>query len=160
MTGGVALGLSEFLDWLRDRTAWEVLHGDDVAILLLGLIAVVLAAAAIAGTAVRLPFAPGQAVVACGTIATTIVLLFVDTAGAEAGALIGLAAALAVTAGGLLLSGVSAHAPPPLTDGVDRPAPGWYPDPHAPAGLRWWDGAEWSDRTGGRDTLAPPRLDE
>ena len=23
-------------------------------------------------------------------------------------------------------------------------APGWYPDPHGDAGLRWWDGAMWS----------------
>ena len=22
--------------------------------------------------------------------------------------------------------------------------PGWYPDPYAPAGLRWWDGAAWT----------------
>jgi len=34
--------------------------------------------------------------------------------------------------------------PPPLVD--DRPAePGWYPDPHSPDILRWWDGEEWSE---------------
>ena len=26
--------------------------------------------------------------------------------------------------------------------------PGWHPDPHLPAGtLRWWDGANWTERT-------------
>lgn len=24
-------------------------------------------------------------------------------------------------------------------------APGWYPDPHAAAGLRWWDGVRWTE---------------
>jgi hypothetical protein len=29
-------------------------------------------------------------------------------------------------------------------------APGWYPDPHAPARERWWDGEVWTDATHGR----------
>ena len=28
------------------------------------------------------------------------------------------------------------------------PQPGWYPDPSGGAGLRWWDGAQWTERTG------------
>jgi len=31
------------------------------------------------------------------------------------------------------------------------PRPGWYPDPHDPARLRWWTGAGWTDYT----ALAP-----
>ncbi|MFD3827410.1 DUF2510 domain-containing protein, partial [Streptomyces sp. NPDC058625] len=25
------------------------------------------------------------------------------------------------------------------------PAPGWYPDPHAPHLERWWDGTVWTE---------------
>lgn len=35
-------------------------------------------------------------------------------------------------------------------------APGWYPDPMDSAILRWWDGAEWSDRIKPVDGEAEP----
>jgi uncharacterized RDD family membrane protein YckC len=30
---------------------------------------------------------------------------------------------------------------------MTSPAPGWYPDPHVPHQMRWWDGAAWTDDT-------------
>jgi len=27
------------------------------------------------------------------------------------------------------------------------PVAGWYPDPQAQSGLRWWDGGRWTDHT-------------
>lgn len=38
---------------------------------------------------------------------------------------------------------------------VDQ-APGWYPDPAAPALERWWDGAEWAEWTRVPEPLADP----
>ncbi|MFJ6214163.1 phospholipid scramblase-related protein [Streptomyces sp. NPDC092296] len=41
--------------------------------------------------------------------------------------------------------------------------PGWYPDPHGAAGLRWWDGSQWTDHThagpagGGVPPQKPPQ---
>ncbi|MEZ5115258.1 MAG: heavy metal-binding domain-containing protein [Candidatus Nanopelagicales bacterium] len=31
--------------------------------------------------------------------------------------------------------------------GSANPPAGWYPDPHDPTRLRWWDGAQWTDQT-------------
>ena len=31
-----------------------------------------------------------------------------------------------------------------MTDATATP-PGWYPDPHGAATVRWWDGAQWTD---------------
>jgi|GEM_PF-6752875 len=35
--------------------------------------------------------------------------------------------------------------------------PGWYPDPKAPGGTRWWDGSEWSDH---KNAAVPTSPDE
>jgi Protein of unknown function (DUF2510) len=34
--------------------------------------------------------------------------------------------------------------PPPVSED-DAAEPGWYPDPHSPDLLRWWDGEQWSE---------------
>lgn len=119
-----------------------------MALLLLALIALALVVAELSGAATALPLSAGLAIAACGAIASTIVLLFVDTGGAEAGALIGLVGSLAMLVGGLLVTGreQGQALPPPAID-AGRPAPGWYPDPRDPVRLRWWDGAGWTERT-------------
>jgi uncharacterized Tic20 family protein len=33
--------------------------------------------------------------------------------------------------------------------------PGWYPDPNAPGGQRWWDGAQWTSHTSQPQSPAP-----
>jgi uncharacterized protein YbjQ (UPF0145 family) len=33
-----------------------------------------------------------------------------------------------------------------MTQGGGLPPAGWYTDPHDPSQLRWWDGAQWTDR--------------
>lgn len=42
----------------------------------------------------------------------------------------------------------------------DSPAPGWYSDPNAPGGQRYWDGSAWTEHTGEpptrSTTKAPP----
>ena len=30
---------------------------------------------------------------------------------------------------------------------MTSPAPGWYPDPHVPQQMRWWDGQAWTEDT-------------
>ncbi|MGL5857098.1 MAG: RDD family protein [Angustibacter sp.] len=36
------------------------------------------------------------------------------------------------------------------------PSAGWYPDPHVPGQMRWWDGAVWTADTYERTDAAPP----
>jgi hypothetical protein len=35
--------------------------------------------------------------------------------------------------------------------------PGWFPDPSAPAVVRWWDGFQWANHTAPNDAQAPSR---
>jgi Protein of unknown function (DUF2510) len=42
-------------------------------------------------------------------------------------------------------------------DPTSIPPPGWYPNPQGAWGLRWWDGARWSDQVAAPTT--PPRKD-
>jgi hypothetical protein len=133
--------VSEPFDWIGGRSAWELFHGIDVALLVLGLAAAALGAAPLLGVDGRLPFAAGQALTACGGIVTTIVLIFLDTSQAEIGAYLGLLAALAILAAGLCLGA------PGRGETEPPPSPGWYPDPQSKARLRFWDGASWSDQT-------------
>ena len=37
------------------------------------------------------------------------------------------------------------ESPPPLPEDDQAAEPGWYPDPHSPDLLRWWDGEAWSE---------------
>jgi uncharacterized protein DUF2510 len=34
-------------------------------------------------------------------------------------------------------------------------APGWYDDPNAPGGKRWWDGSQWTEHTAAAQPAAP-----
>jgi uncharacterized protein DUF2510 len=150
VAGGGLLVVSELLDWIGGRSAWEFFHGIDVALLVLGLGAAALGASSLAGRPARPPFQPGAALAACGTIVTTIVLLFVDTSSASAGAYLGLIAALSILAGGLLLGARTEHrstSPSPPGVGEAPPLPGFYPDPRGEARMRFWDGAGWSEQT-------------
>jgi hypothetical protein len=49
------------------------------------------------------------------------------------------------------------QAPTSPEDRTSIPAPGWYPNPQGGWGLRWWDGARWSDQVTAPTT--PPRKD-
>lgn len=40
----------------------------------------------------------------------------------------------------------------------DYRTPGWYPDPKAPGGTRWWDGSEWSDHKNAVLAASPDEL--
>jgi len=39
---------------------------------------------------------------------------------------------------------------------MTSPSPAWYPDPHDPARIRWWDGQTWTENVRDRPAAAPP----
>src|SRR3954447_3617244 len=43
-----------------------------------------------------------------------------------------------------------------MTDRQDTAPAGWYPEPDAPAGERYWDGQQWTDDTRNHESKAPP----
>jgi Protein of unknown function (DUF2510) len=142
--------VSELFDWIGGRSAWDVFHGIDVALLVLGLGAAALGVLPLVAPAVQPPFQPAHALTACGAIVTTIVLIFLDTSDAGVGAYLGLVAALSILAGGLLLSAGAPNArtlPSPPGVGEAPPPPGFYPDPRGETRMRFWDGAAWSEET-------------
>ncbi|NNE96827.1 MAG: DUF2510 domain-containing protein [Acidimicrobiales bacterium] len=48
-----------------------------------------------------------------------------------------------------------------MTDGpASAPPPGWYPDPHTPSMLRWWDGGQWTNDIRPADLAAPSQGSE
>jgi hypothetical protein len=144
--GGGLLIVSEFIDWRSGASAWQFFHGVDVALLVIGLLAIGLGVAALAGFGPSLPLPVGRTIAAFGVVATTVALIFVDTDSAEAGAILGLLSSLSILVGGLLLGddrpGLHGRAPEP-----SAAAPGWYPDPRRVARLRYWDGVDWTERT-------------
>ncbi|HEX8073427.1 MAG TPA: DUF2510 domain-containing protein [Thermoleophilaceae bacterium] len=148
--GGGLLVVAQLFAWAPGRSAWEVFHGVDVALLAFGVAAVSLGVASLVAGEAAAVLAPGRALAACGTIVTAIVLIFLDTGGARGGAVLGLAAGLAILIGGLMLGDLveaRGPAPPPPGAGNAPPPPGWYPDPRSEARLRFWDGAAWTDQT-------------
>jgi hypothetical protein len=52
--------------------------------------------------------------------------------------------------------------PPPVPDPPDDPGstvpPGWHPDPWGAAGLRYWDGRQWTGHVSGMPGGSPPAL--
>jgi hypothetical protein len=61
----------------------------------------------------------------------------------------------------LILSGSGRHDTAVLLPERPAIAPGWYADPYDPAGMRYWDGAGWTDHGAGpatRATAAQPQV--
>jgi hypothetical protein len=134
--GGVALVVALALPWYGDATGFESLAVLDVLLVLLAALALALAVLQATQDAPALPVGAGVLTVTFGAIGVLLVLYrLVDQPGpndlvdVRAGAWAGLAAALAVTAGGWLsMADEHVHGLPPGPEPELRPAPRIGPD--------------------------------
>jgi uncharacterized protein DUF2510 len=138
--GGIVLIISLFLDWASaggfSQTGWESFSVTDIALFVLGLLAIGYAALEFTGAAIRLPVERNRALTVVGIIATTITLVFlVEGSNQAIGLILAVLASLAILAGGYLaerrpelaltVGGGSAQAeawrPPTAASGAEAP---------------------------------------
>ena len=129
LAGGVLLLVSLFMPWYDDVTGFEVLSVIDILLVLVAAVGVALAVLQAIQTSPALPVAFGVLSVTIGAIGVLLVLFRLidapgDVGGPAAGAWLGLAASVAITAGGWR-SLANEHVPhlPPGPDPELRPAP-------------------------------------
>ena len=130
--GGVALLVSLFLGWYSGASAWEAFSVLDLVLALLALAPLALVALQATRESPSLPVAFSVLTVVAGALATLLIAYRIlnqpgpnDLVGVEVGAWIGLAAAVAVLAGGwrsLRVEAVPGAVTPPIED-VPAPTP-------------------------------------